>query len=238
MDTKIAEYCQTLRRELGIKGEPLPGYDPWNTVEIRDKGPFCFYDKRTPFALYGFRDMISAESARKLGIRKDGNAMNGYLVGVFFRSALSEKAMRKHIAGKRTEAGALSECVKRIPVKRCELFRNFDINGDGLFETELENGYLREFRFFSDEIPLKGTISFPLRIRLNGKFPVGPVSIRASDGRHFSLVEISYDDMKYVFSAPTSHDEIERQPIEIGEWRVREDDESVYIDVLLTYEFW
>lgn len=232
--TEIAAYCKRLRADLDLE-PPEYSFDSWNTVQIYDGGLFRCNDETTPFALYGFQDEVSPACARKLGSCRFKRLMNEHLASVWFETYAKETEIVKKMKGGAVEPPKVyANCFKLIPVKR-ELFRTIDINEDGMFEIELTPDKVGTFAPPEEDLPKKnGSACFPIRFRLSGGLPTGPVKFSFHDMKRLKSVTFACGGENYEFFTGTSY---EAPEITIEKWRAREDEEGVYLDVLLEMHF-
>lgn len=233
-DMKIEEYCKNLRAGLDLQ---MPDYtfDPWKTVQIYDGGMFHCNDENTPFALYHYYDEVSPECAKKLGSCRLKRLMNEYLASVSFTSYAQSKEIWKRINGGTVNPPKVyATCFKLVPIKR-ELFRSLDINEDGMFEIELTPARSEFFCLPEEEFPKKeGTVTFPLRIRLSGGMPTGPVKFVCSDEKRSKAVSFECGGEEYRFFTGSSY---EVPTVTVTKWNAREDAEGTYLDLLVQMEF-
>ena len=232
---QIAEYCENLRREMGIE-TTIVDYDKWNTMRITDSGLFQFYNDKDAIALYGLQDMVSAESARKLGGRQYKKSMNEYLVGVYFYSELSETSMWNHINGKNIRLSRVySTSIKLVPIADSVFQKNHVISDAGLFEINLTAGEKGEFKLVFEDIPKTGVVSFPLRMHLSGGLPAGPVNFEyKACAYHFEC-----GGEKYFFSVKSISNRNERSFVpKIEAWRARKAETGSYLDVIMSFDYY
>lgn len=231
---QIAEYCDKLRTELGFERAHYE-YEEWNTLKILDGGQFHFNDENNMYALYDFREELSAECVKKLGACRFKRLMNEHLVSVWFNCPISDSSIRAHMNGQTAKLPtAYANCTKLIPISR-DVFRGMDVNEDGMFEIDLTPSYYGKFCFSSNEFPKKnGRVTFPLRLRLSGGLPTGPVNFQIDCVRNSHRVDFSCGGESYAFFVETDDD---NPIVEIKKWRARKDEEGAYLDVLMEMSY-
>ncbi len=235
MQNAISEYCTNLRAKLDLRPADY-SLDPWKTIQICDGAKFFCNDKETQYALIGFHDEISPECAKKLGACHLKRVWNEYLAGVWFSCYADEREIWKHMNGEKADPPEIyANCYKLIPVKR-EIFRTMDINEDGMFEIELTPHTVGHFEPPEDELPRKEgkSATFPLRLRLSGGMPTGPIDFRIVEGKYSQGVEFECGGESYIFYTGVSY---QIPYVEIEKWRARKDEEGAYLDVLLCMTF-
>lgn len=231
----VSEYCTNLRAKLGLQPADY-SVDPWKYVQIFDGAKFFCKDEETAYALYGFGDEISPESARKIGACHLKRVWNEYLVGVSFECKAKESEIWKHInGGSATPPEVYANCYKLIPVKR-EIFRTTDINEDGMFEIELSPCQTAKFIPPEDELPRKegNAAVFPLRIRLSGGMPTVPVKFEIFQAKYTRGVAFECGGEVYGFYTGVTY---QIPDVAIEKWRARKDEAGAYLDVLLGMTF-
>ena len=235
LQNAVSEYCRNLRSKLDLRPADY-NFDPWKTVQILDGAKFFCKDEETAYALYGFGDEISPECARELGACRLKRVWNEYLAGVWFECKAKENDIWKHMNGEKAAPPEIyANCYKLIPVKR-ELFRTIDINEDGMFEIELTPHTVGHFDPPEDELPRKegNCAIFPLRLRLSGGLPTGPVEFRIREGKYTQGVEFACGGESYLFYTGVSY---QIPNVEIEKWRARKDEEGAYLEIRLVMTF-
>ena len=234
MQAEIAEYCESLRAGLALRPAEYH-FDPWKTVQIYEGAKFFCNDEATAYALYGFGDEISPECARKLGECHVKRVWSDHLAGVRFECKAKEGDLLKYMNGEAATPPVIhANCYKLIPIER-EIFRTKEINEDGMFEIALTAGSYGKFDPPEDELPKKfGSMTLPLRIRLSGGLPTGPIRFDTVSWKHCRRFTFTCGGGKYGFLMNFG----DRLPgIEVPKWRARKDEDGVYLDVILKMSF-
>lgn len=232
---QVEEYCNKLRTELGFERAQYD-YEEWNTLKVLDGGQFHFNNEENIYAFYGFREELSAACVRGLGSCRSKRLMNEYLASVWFNIPLSESAVWAHMNGQNGQLpAAYANCTKLIPIERA-LFRDMDVNEAGMFEMDLTPSYHEELDLRSGELPQKvGKATFPIRLRLSGGLPTGPVPFTINEARRSYEVAFSCGGEQYGFYA---HAEEQKPIVSIKKWRARKDDEGAFLDVIMEMDFY
>lgn len=236
---QIEEYCNNLRRELGIEKISY-NCDIWHTMLVTDNGLYQFSDNKAIVALYKFFDTISADVARKLGGRQYKKSTNEYLVGVCFNNPMNENAVWNYMNGKAVKLPRVySSCIKYIPVVKGEMFEKYNVNDDGLIEISLTADKLETFGFSNSEIPRTGEVALPMRLRLSGELPTGPIEFKTDEYKHYPLLEFECGGSNYLLGVISDFDTnvITSDCVKVNKWRARKDDKGVYLDVIAEFKY-